>query len=264
MMDQWKREIEEELERLVSHSSSFSPSLYEGARYSLLASAKRIRPLLTLAAATLFDPTAQAKALRPACALELVHTYSLIHDDLPAMDDDDYRRGKPTLHKIYNEGHAILVGDYLITFAFEVLAKSPQLSAQQRLDLVETLAVAAGGEGMVGGQVMDIEGSSYIDEMHTRKTGALFEAALKFGGIVANVSPDVLHKLSRFGIQFGKVFQGVDDLVDEDYPLGYEKTREFVDTAYQEALAILKELDLEHSTLHDLIEKVMGYIAFKL
>lgn len=261
MIEQWKQEIEEELERLVSTSSSLSPSLYEGARYSLLASAKRMRPLLTLATATLFDPPSHAKALRPACALELVHTYSLIHDDLPAMDDDDFRRGRPTLHKVYNDGHAILVGDYLLTFAFEVLAKSPQLSAQQRLDLVETLAVAAGGEGMVGGQVMDIEASSHIEEMHTRKTGALFEAALKFGGIVANVSPAVLLKISQFGIQFGKVFQGVDDLVDGDYPLGYEKTRQFVDTAYQEAVQILKELDLENSPLHDLIEKVIHVAA---
>src|SRR5262249_10090652 len=140
-------------------------------------------------------------ALHPACALEMIHTYSLIHDDLPCMDDDDYRRGKPALHKQYSEGHAVLTGDYLLTYAFEILADSPHLTADKRIKMISTLAKRIGSHGMVGGQVMDLalEGEPVnletLDLLHQHKTAALLVAALEFGGIISAVEETYLECL---------------------------------------------------------------------
>ena len=130
-LEQFKGMVDRELDHLVPKVSSLFPSLYEAVRYMLLAPCKRIRPLLTLASAEMLQEGAYQNALLPSCALEMVHTYSLIHDDLPCIDDDLFRRGRPTLHEVYNEGHAVLVGDYLLTYAFAVLASASSLSAQQ-------------------------------------------------------------------------------------------------------------------------------------
>ncbi|MCX6989565.1 MAG: polyprenyl synthetase family protein [Chlamydiae bacterium] len=212
--------IEETLNKLsterlgVPHSTLFS-----AARYSLLAKAKRLRPLLTLAVTESFGGNIEA-ALHPACALELIHTYSLIHDDLPCMDDDDLRRGVATLHKVYGEGHAVLTGDYLLTLAFEVLAKSPLLTAEQKLDLITILSQRAGGDGMVGGQVVDMlsEGKEVDFEtltfIHSHKTGALISAALEFGGIIANASKEDRALLKKIGYEIGLSFQIIDDILD--------------------------------------------------
>lgn len=154
-----KKKINDTLDALISLKSPFSPSLYEGGRYALLAPGKRIRPLLTLCAVEMLDETCVEAALIPASALEMVHTYSLIHDDLPCMDDDDFRRGLPTLHRVYTEAHAVLMGDYLLTYAFEILSTAPSLTPLQQVALVKSLALASGGEGMIGGQIMDIEHS---------------------------------------------------------------------------------------------------------
>lgn len=248
--------INKELEALIPLSSPYYHSLFEGARYSLLAPGKRIRPLLTLCAVETLDKKCVERALRPACALEMVHCYSLIHDDLPCMDDDDYRRGRPTLHRAYNEGLAVLVGDYLLTHAFDTLASAPGLSAEQKVSLIASLSRAAGGDGMIGGQVMDIEEHQNVRALHQRKTAALFRCALEFGGIATGASQTTLAKLTRFGDLFGELFQVVDDILDGDHPLGEQKAREAVLSLNADTLNALEELPGDPASLRKLIQFV--------
>lgn len=212
--------IEKTLEELIKEKSGFPHSLlFESARYSLLSRAKRLRPLLTLATAETFGGVLQA-VLYPACALELIHTYSLIHDDLPCMDDDDLRRGKPTLHKVYGEGHAVLTGDYLLTYAFEVLSKSPHLNPDQKVELIQILSQKAGADGMVGGQTADLLYEGKLTDwdtlrfIHLNKTAALISASLEFGAVIANVSSHDRDLLQRIGQEIGLSFQIVDDILD--------------------------------------------------
>ncbi|MBI2743195.1 MAG: polyprenyl synthetase family protein [Chlamydiales bacterium] len=192
--------------------------LFEAALYSL-SSGKRLRPLLTIKTAEIYH-VAEDVALTPACALEMIHAYSLIHDDLPCMDDDDMRRGAPTLHKVYDEGHAVLTGDFLLTYAFELLATAPGLNAETRLALTRTLAERAGANGMLGGQVIDlsIEELDFdletIELMHRKKTGALFACALEFGGIIGRAPARDLALLKQIGEEFGIAYQIFDDLED--------------------------------------------------
>lgn len=212
--------IESTLNELIEERKNFPhSSLFEAARYSLLSRAKRLRPLLTLAAVETFGGNIEA-ALHPACALELIHTYSLIHDDLPCMDDDDLRRGRATLHKIYGEGHAVLTGDYLLTYAFEVIAKAPLIPSDQKIELIKVLAEGAGGDGMVGGQTVDLlcEGKETdwktLQFIHHNKTAALISCALDFGAIIANVSFEDRTNLQRIGHEIGLSFQIIDDILD--------------------------------------------------
>jgi geranylgeranyl diphosphate synthase, type II len=253
MIDLYKKRIDETLATLIPAGSPFFPSLYAGGKYALLAPGKRIRPLLTICTAQMLQAGSLESALIPACALEMVHTYSLIHDDLPCMDNDDFRRGQPTLHRVYTEGHAVLVGDYLLTYAFEVISHAPSLRAEQKVALTQKLATAAGGEGMIGGQVMDIENSGNIEQMHMRKTASLFCAAVEFGGIIAQATPEVMSRLNLFGIQFGKLFQMVDDLLDKDHPLGAEKAQDSAPLLYRLTLKTLDSLPGDTASLKKLI-----------
>jgi geranylgeranyl diphosphate synthase, type II len=204
------------LEELVPYSST---PLFAAARYSLLSPGKRLRPGLVLATAAAFGADLEI-ALDPACALEMVHTYSLIHDDLPCMDDDNLRRGRPTLHKIFPEGIALLVGDYLLTYAFEVIGNAPNLTSEERLRLVQILATAAGSDGMIGGQASDITSSgTEIEEeallkMHRDKTGALLAAALQFGAVIGNAPESQFAPLKSLAFEIGLAFQFLDDLLD--------------------------------------------------
>jgi geranylgeranyl diphosphate synthase type II len=200
--------IEEKLSEILTNTH-----LGEAARYAVLGGGKRIRPRLVMAAADLYGAPVE-HSLFPACALELIHSYSLIHDDLPCMDNDDFRRGKPSLHKVYGEAHALLVGDFLLTLAFELLASSPYLTPLQRLQLVKTLAFRAGGDGMIGGQALDLAEHPNTEEIHRKKTAALFIAACEFGGIIGDHSD--LDFLREFGENLGLAFQLLDDLVDGD------------------------------------------------
>jgi len=171
--------IEKRLNELIPPRNE---TIFEAARYSLLSSGKRIRPLLTLATAGVYgvDPLS---IIDPACAIEMIHTYSLIHDDLPCMDNDNLRRGKPTLHKVYGEAMALLTGDYLLTFAFEIIANASILGREQRVQIMKIVAMRAGARGMIGGQALDIESEGKeIDEdtllqMHYRKTASLICAS---------------------------------------------------------------------------------------
>ncbi|MEW6493778.1 MAG: geranylgeranyl diphosphate synthase CrtE [Cyanobacteriota bacterium] len=200
---------------------TYPEKIYEAMRYSLLAGGKRLRPILCLATCELAGGTLEM-AMPTACALEMIHTMSLIHDDLPAMDNDDYRRGKLTNHKVYGEDIAILAGDGLLAYAFEYVATQTQnVPAQRVLQVVARLGRAVGASGLVGGQVVDLEseGCSDIQEetlsfIHTHKTGALLEACVVCGAILAGATDDELERLSRYAQNIGLAFQIVDDILD--------------------------------------------------
>ena len=191
--------------------------LQEAMRYSLLAGGKRVRPVLTCAFAELFGGEWE-KAVPLGCALELIHTYSLIHDDLPCMDNDDLRRGKPTCHKVYGETLAVLAGDALQPEAFAILAAAEGLSAQQRIDAVAVLARAAGGDGMVAGQVLDLDGKcrsrEQVELLHSLKTGAMIAAAAELGCVAANAAPEQRQAARDYAREVGLAFQIRDDMLD--------------------------------------------------
>lgn len=215
-MDHLYALIDSTLKELIEAPPYPETILKEGAAYALLSPGKRIRPLLVLATGEVLGAPLPS-LLIPACALEMVHAYSLVHDDLPAMDDDDYRRGKPTLHKVIGEGPAILVGDFLLTYAFEVLATAPSLTIAQRLSLITTLAKAAGATGMASGQMLDITSAQAPLKTLTDslKTGALFSCALTFATII-HPAPHLLATLNSLGHTLGLLFQACDDLLDGD------------------------------------------------
>jgi geranylgeranyl diphosphate synthase type II len=188
-------------------------------RYSLFAGGKRIRPILVLAAAEAAGGSVEG-ALDAACAVELIHTYSLIHDDLPAMDDDDFRRGRPTCHRAYDEGTAILAGDALLTMAFEVLARESENHGEKGIRMVRELAKAAGWKGMVGGQQVDMDSEGTVPQLpvleyiHTHKTGALIRCSVILGGLSAGADESFLSSLEHYGEKIGLAFQVVDDILD--------------------------------------------------
>lgn len=216
------RLVDEALERWVPGESEFPPQVHQAMRYSLFAGGKRLRPILTLASTEAVGGRI-VDALPLACSMELIHTYSLIHDDLPAMDDDDLRRGKPTNHKVFGEALAILAGDGLLTEAFH-LATRPDLmkevSPSRRIRALWHLARAAGSLGMVGGQTMDIltQGKEVeapiLEYIHTHKTGALITASVAMGAIVGGASAREYKALMGYGENLGLAFQITDDLLD--------------------------------------------------
>jgi geranylgeranyl diphosphate synthase type II len=223
-LDESREKVDQALNTLMPREGAHPARLVSAMRHSLFAGGKRIRPILVLAAAA----AAGGKdnfTLQPACAVELVHTYSLIHDDLPAMDDDDFRRGRPTCHRAFDEGTAILAGDALLTMAFDLLSvenkgEGEGIEAHLRLRMVQELARAAGWRGMVGGQQvdMDSEGTEpdlpLLEYIHTHKTGALIRCSLIMGGLAANADETTLRALTSFGEKVGLAFQVVDDILD--------------------------------------------------
>jgi geranylgeranyl diphosphate synthase type II len=211
--------VDGQLERLLPAETVQPPSIHQAMRYSVFAGGKRIRPILCLESARIFESNV-SPALFPACAIEFIHTYSLIHDDLPALDNDDLRRGKPTCHKKFDEATAILAGDALLTLAFETVAAAP-VSAERRVAMVTEIASAAGTvNGMVGGQVADLEaegknaGSEMLQYIHRSKTAALIRASVASGALCAGASQHDLHSLKQFGEQIGLAFQVTDDILD--------------------------------------------------
>lgn len=199
----------------------YPEKIYEAMRYSLLAGGKRLRPILCLATCELMGGTIEM-AMPTACALEMLHTMSLIHDDLPAMDNDDYRRGKLTNHKVYGEDMAILAGDGLLAYAFEYVAAQTQgVPAERVLQVIARLGRTLSAAGLVGGQVVDLEseGKSDIQEetlhyIHTHKTGALLESCVVCGGILAGATDADIERLSRYAQNIGLAFQIIDDILD--------------------------------------------------
>lgn len=212
-------QIEAKLNEILTFPECPQHALFRAARYSVLGGGKRLRPLLALASTISFGGSTE-HVLLPACALELIHCYSLIHDDLPCMDDDDFRRGKPSLHKHTDEGTAVLVGDFLLTYAFELLAKAPGLNDSQRIQLIQTLAMSSGGQGMVAGQFLDMEAEKapiskeLQRELHSKKTAELFSCALLFGAIAAGRPAKEIASCRNIGLKLGLAFQILDDILD--------------------------------------------------
>ena len=211
--------IEEALDRLLPKEEAHPASIHKAMRYSVFAGGKRIRPILCLEAAAMFSENPVA-AVSTGCALEFIHTYSLIHDDLPALDNDDFRRGKPTCHKVFGEAIAILAGDALLTLAFQTLAFVP-VEPQRRLNILATIAQAAGTDrGMIGGQVADLEAEKKtpdvgtLEYIHRSKTAALIRASIVAGGIAGGATNEDVERLKCFGENIGWAFQVVDDILD--------------------------------------------------
>jgi geranylgeranyl diphosphate synthase type II len=214
--------IDKTLDKLVPPVTMFPSPVHEAMRYSLFAGGKRVRPILAIAAAEALGAKT-ADLLPIAGSLELIHTYSLIHDDLPAMDDDDFRRGRPTCHKAYGEAIAILAGDGLLTMAFEVLSdprRAKALPAHRVVAIIKEISTASGVFGMVGGQVVDMEAEGKdidfptLEYIHTHKTGALIRASVRVGAIYAKASKRRFTALTRYGEMIGLAFQIADDILD--------------------------------------------------
>lgn len=214
--------IDRALARLGEEQVDFPPILLEAMKYSLLGGGKRLRPILALAAGEAVGGDTEI-LLPGACALELLHTYSLIHDDLPAMDDDDFRRGRPTSHKTFGEATAILAGDALLTLTFETLSGgvlAQRVEPRTLLRVIHEIAVAAGSGGMIGGQVLDVQSEgreislSTLEYIHTHKTGALIRASVRTGALLGGASGEDMEALTRFGEKLGLGFQIADDILD--------------------------------------------------
>jgi geranylgeranyl diphosphate synthase type II len=276
------------LEAALPPETAWPETIHRAVRYSLFAGGKRIRPVLVLAAGEAVGAP-RAELLPLACAVEMIHTYSLIHDDLPAMDDDDLRRGKPTSHKVFGEAIAILAGDALLTRAFHVLATVPagveDSLARRRLAATEVLAEACGTGGLIGGQVMDLESegratsAADLERLHRAKTGALLSACVRGGAILGGARPDELQALSRYAAAIGLAFQVVDDVLDatEDAASlgktagkdaaahkatyvsvhGIERAREMADALLREALAAVAPLGPRGVLLHALARLIV-------
>lgn len=219
---EWKKRadlVEEGLRRELKKVPAYDETLEKAMEYSLMAGGKRLRPVLLMAAADAVGKDGAA-FLTTGCAIEMIHTYSLIHDDLPAMDNDDYRRGKPTNHKVFGDGIAVLAGDALLTLAFEVMLRQEGAAPETLVTVVSEMSRAAGPYGMVGGQVLDLEGEgrrldlAALRKIHMGKTGALFCAAIRSGAILAGAKEEELAALTLYAERFGLAFQITDDILD--------------------------------------------------
>lgn len=218
--------INQQLNEIYTENMALNKDLAKAMNYSLMAGGKRIRPILIMAAVDALGVDGE-KFLRLSTSIEFIHAYSLIHDDLPAMDNDDYRRGKLTNHKVFGEALAILAGDALLTMAFEIIATDKNVDAETKVKIITEMSKAAGAEGMVGGQVIDMQSENKkidiqtLKQMHAAKTGALFCAAIRSGAILAGADEKQLANLTEYARQFGLAFQITDDILDV---VGDEKT----------------------------------------
>ncbi len=211
--------VDRALDRFLPRATVKPATVHKAMRYSLFAGGKRLRPILALAAAEACGGEL-GNALPAACAVECIHTYSLMHDDLPCMDDDDLRRGRPTSHKVFGEGVAVLAGDALLTIAFEILAQAEATRRYPVAMLIRELAVASGSQWLIGGQVADLEGEgkklsgAELRYIHRCKTAALLTASIRLGAMSANATPAKLASLTEFGQSLGLAFQVIDDILD--------------------------------------------------
>ena len=279
-----QQRVDAALDRVLPPESEEPSIIHRAMRYSLFAGGKRIRPLLAIASAEAVSES-PAGIETAACSLELVHTYSLIHDDLPALDNDDLRRGRPTCHKVFGDAMAILAGDALLTLAFQVLSQL-DLDAERRVRLVRELATASGTvNGMIGGQVNDLEGEGkpptpqLLESIHRAKTGALLRASVRMGAIYAGANCEQLKALSEFGEHIGLAFQIVDDVLDVEQPsealgktagkdarqqkitfpavYGLERSRAMAETERLSAHAALAGFDTRAQHLKDLADLIV-------
>jgi geranylgeranyl diphosphate synthase type II len=276
--------VDAALNRLMPGENTQPPSIHKAMRYTVQAGGKRVRPILCLESARIFSADV-TPVLPVACALEFIHTYSLIHDDLPALDNDDLRRGKPTCHKQFNEATAILAGDALLTLAFETLANAP-IEPARRVAILSHVAASAGTvNGMVGGQVADIEAEgrsiapAELEYIHRSKTAALIRASVVAGAISGGAGEPDVERLKRFGETIGWAFQVVDDILDVEessaslgktagkdiaqkkatYPsiYGLEKSRQFAKELEERAMAELEPYGAKASRLRELSDMIV-------
>jgi len=252
-----QQRINQVLEKYLPAADQEPKKLHQAMRYSVLGAGKRIRPLLVYASGETFGADLDKLDI-PACAVELIHSYSLIHDDLPAMDNDDFRRGKPSCHKAFDEATAILAGDALFNLAFQIL---------KDLEMIAILTKACGSFGMVGGQIMDLEAKQLtieqLDHMHNLKTGALIRASVKLGALAANsVNQHQLDILDNYAQCIGLAFQVQDDILDNDgyvALLGMEKAKSRLQELKTGAVQCLNDLNTDISTLKSLTFKILSY-----
>ena len=287
-LEQQREKIDRFLDQVVPDGQGLPKTLYESMRYSLLGGGKRIRPILTLAAADAVG-TQNDEILPFAAALELIHTYSLVHDDLPAMDNDDYRRGRLTNHKVFGDGMAILAGDALLTMAFELCSQPTvdgSTTSGQQVHIIQELAMGSGHGGMVGGQVLDIQAENQdidlvtLQTIHNYKTGRLIRAAVRIGGIFAGADSSQLDSLTGYAEDIGLAFQIADDVLNmtgtreelgkdagtdakrgkKTYPTfyGVEGARELGDQCVKRAIQRLERFDHQADPLRALAEYVMS------
>jgi geranylgeranyl diphosphate synthase, type II len=259
--------VDASLDRLLPAEETQPVSIHQAMRYSVLAGGKRIRPILCLESARIFSSDVTA-ALYPACAIEFIHTYSLIHDDLPALDNDDLRRGKPTCHKKFGDATAILAGDALLTLAFETIGATPA-EASRRVSMLTEIATAAGTvNGMVGGQVADLEaegkavGPEMLEYIHRSKTAALIRASVTSGALCAGAGQEDVARLRRFGENIGWAFQVTDDILDvEESSAALGKTAG-KDIAQQKATyPAIYGLQRSHEIANDLATRAIAELA---
>ncbi len=283
-----KRDIvEKNLLRLLGPPERYPLTLYQSLHYSLFAGGKRIRPILAMAAVEAVSGKTEA-VIPVAVAVEMIHTYSLIHDDLPAMDNDDIRRGKPTNHKVFGEATAILAGDALLTAAFTILSDNllwDQMPPERVLQIIHEIGLGAGPDGMVGGQQLDMEsegkgiGLHAIEQMHTKKTGALIRASIRAGGIAGGATETQLRALTDYAEKIGLAFQIADDILDVEgsveevgkstgkdmaqnkntYPtlMGLEESRLLEKRFIDDAIEAIEEFDEKA----DPLRMIAGYIV---
>jgi geranylgeranyl diphosphate synthase type II len=214
-----QREIDRALDRYLPKANTKPATLHRAMRYSLFAGGKRLRPILCLAAAEACRGSVD-NALPLACALECIHTYSLVHDDLPSMDNDDFRRGRPTCHKVFGDGIAVLTGDALLTIAFEIVSRAKPASRYNISALLREISVAAGSQKLIAGQIADLEAEGKNVEhdqlkfIHENKTAAILKSSVRLGAMSANADARKLSAITRFGQRLGLAFQIVDDILD--------------------------------------------------
>jgi len=283
----YQKSVEAALDNWLPEPSIQPEKLHEAMRYSVLSEGKRIRPVLVYATGEAFG-VSLAELDGPACAVEIIHAYSLIHDDLPSMDDDDLRRGRPTCHKKYDEATAILAGDALQALSFHILSHDPEIkvNSQQRLSMIDTLAIASGSRGMAGGQAIDLAavGKSLniveLENMHIHKTGALIRASAELGALsVENINPELFSRISEYAKCIGLAFQIKDDILDIEsdtetlgkpqgsdvarnkptYPelLGLDGAKQAADELYNKAIHCLEVFD-ERA---DMLRAIADYIV---
>lgn len=277
--DEKKKLMDEALDKYLPPESEPPEIIHRAMRSALFPGGKRLRPMLTLSAAEIVGSDSQ-KVLPTACALELIHTYSLIHDDLPALDNDDERRGRPSCHKAFGEDIAVLAGDALLTLAFDLLSRNGQVEGvkkEEALSIIEEITLAIGTRGMIGGQVDDLKlediTQPQLESIHRRKTGALMEVCLKAGAVLGGGKPREIEALSRYGQSIGLAFQIVDDILDADdaekdaaggkgktsYPaiFGLEKSKQKATELIKEAKAQLSIFGKKGKVLEEIAGLIM-------
>lgn len=285
-LDEKRKLVEETLEKLLPSEKDWPSRLHESMLYSIRAGGKRLRPILAIAACEACGANPD-RVMPVAAALEMIHTYSLIHDDLPAMDDDALRRGKPTNHKVYGEAVAILAGDALLTEAFRIMTRyrHPDVSPVALVEVIELIAEASGSKGMAGGQVVDLESEDKmidlpsLERLHQHKTGRLIRVSVEAGARLAGASPSQVEALGLYGEKIGLAFQIADDVLDIEggeeigkdvgsdvanhkstYPslMGLEASKEKAKLLVKEAIQLLDSFDAKADPLREIARYVVN------